>query len=783
MPDDFNLGKIFATISIEGFDLAVKNLSIFEQRVKSIDVTKLEKDVNRVNKELKDLQANLARIPNQNIAVKLQVSNVVEIGKVVEDQLSKIKAPGIMSAVLGEFAGLVFAVEPAIKSVGKSIGATVGAELKTAVQQGIQQGLAAAIVAMKAALKQLPIAVPTPPAAAAPIPAFRGLQDIGAPSLGAGMTPGVPMSPMMQLMSAAGRTPLPPPAEVLPPVVPGGAPVFGGAAAGLGGLPPGGDLPGTTKPRSGLTPDELKTARLFGRAAQPIIPPIPAPPELPVATLLEVIPKPPRKPRTKSKEELTAAAGRAMGEGIDAAEFGEEVAGKTVDELRAEATRLNIPGRSKVTKKADLQALISKALADAKAAAAAAAAAANPPAPPTPPPLPPPLPPRLPPPLPPRLPPPLPPPGGGAGLPPPLPPMGGGPPGAFLGWLNNIDFGKLTKLGEALDNIGKKAAVSFALGTAALTKFVRAADPIGFSFLQGTLGELFVQIGSVFLPVMDSFHVAVGKLRDFFRGLDDATKDQIANFTLFAGTILAVGAALPLVTRSLLILKGALELVGIAVSFASGGLVPLIATVLGAVAAVGLFHDASAKAGGGIVGAFSGIAKLFSSLWTIIEPLVGVINLLAEAIGDTLVAAFELLKAPLDWLASTLGFLVKIVATAAAGIVGIIELVKDTLTGNFANAGQKTKKLMEDIWMGKRAEEEQARGRHTPIVAGKVDVISITDLWRRAQSSGFETPEQRMQQERTRLASDSNKKLNDIAENTRKIAGKKGEKGFEGLGN
>jgi len=259
----------------------------------------------------------------------------------------------------------------------------------------------------------------------------------------------------------------------------------------------------------------------------------------------------------------------------------------------------------------------------------------------------------------------------------------------------------IMKWGDAIMDFGKKSAIVFGSLFAMMAKTTSMADPIRWNEFRGVWAEVSVQIGSILLPVLDMVTDLLRELRDFMRGLSTESKEFISG-------IVKVGLVITgIVTAFSLLVKFSMMLVPVWTTLA--GLGNLMAR--GAVATMGVGLPAAAAVGLGQAGVGFGVGALTGAV-------VGG--------GKAGIAAGALT-----------GALTGGAMGAGAGLPGIaIGAIIGAITGGFGA-----------YLTGREPGKDPMK--FSPLGGGRVDVISIADLWRRTQMSGLETPEQRALREMT----------------------------------
>lgn len=200
------------------------------------------------------------------------------------------------------------------------------------------------------------------------------------------------------------------------------------------------------------------------------------------------------------------------------------------------------------------------------------------------------------------------------------------------------------KFSATLTSVGHIAERAFLVGTASLTAFVRAADPYGFNKLSGTMAALSVQIGSIFLPLLDRVQHQLEGVLNWFRSLTGAQKTSILHWVEVGGAVLVVASIIPrlasafgfLSTVLTTVVQPAIVALGGELGVASAGIIPLVGLIV--TAAIGLgFFAASFSDAGQEAGAFSAILKplqdLLAVLWDAFKRLSDAVTPAFETMG------------------------------------------------------------------------------------------------------------------------------------------------------
>lgn len=226
------------------------------------------------------------------------------------------------------------------------------------------------------------------------------------------------------------------------------------------------------------------------------------------------------------------------------------------------------------------------------------------------------------------------------------------------------------KLQATLQNASKIAAAGFLAGTAAITGFISAADPAGFTRFQGTLAALTVQIGSIFLPLLDKVQAVLDRVLNYFRSLSAEQKQNILRWVEIAGAIAIGVVVFGKIVAAINMASAAMAAFGVETGIASGGITTVlgvIATLLTAMGVFALTTDTGSDA-----------LKEFRDA---LKPIADALKEVADIVLGVLTDAFEQIK-PL---------LLTLVKDWADNFKQLVEQFKpllQTWAGNFATAVQ-----------------------------------------------------------------------------------------------
>lgn len=195
-----------------------------------------------------------------------------------------------------------------------------------------------------------------------------------------------------------------------------------------------------------------------------------------------------------------------------------------------------------------------------------------------------------------------------------------------------------------LERLGKISERAFAIGTASILGFVRAADPYRFDRLTGTFEAIAVQIGSIFLPVLERAVRSLQIVLDAFRSLTPAQKDNIERWVETGLAVALAGSLFARLAPVLSLVATGVRLVGAAIGIASGGIVPLLGLLASLLVGWLAFREGSDRAGEGA----GFLEKAFSALQVVVEYLQAAWNALLtglsafwERAGPTIVATAQ----------------------------------------------------------------------------------------------------------------------------------------------
>jgi phage-related protein len=221
------------------------------------------------------------------------------------------------------------------------------------------------------------------------------------------------------------------------------------------------------------------------------------------------------------------------------------------------------------------------------------------------------------------------------------------------------------KFTTQVEKIGNAAKYGFAIATASILGFIRAADPYSFSRFAGNLAALSVQIGSIFLPIIDKLNKGLEGLLGWFRNLSDKQKDNILHWVEIGVAVLGFLMLIPKMIALFNMASAAMAFFGVTTGVATGG----ITTVLGIIAAlipavIGL---------GAVMGGAGEEASIFGSILAAFKPII-----------DPVMNAFNQFTSKLLPLFSRFGEVVAKVWQSLGGIFGAVSQIIQAEVGAFA---------------------------------------------------------------------------------------------------
>lgn len=249
----------------------------------------------------------------------------------------------------------------------------------------------------------------------------------------------------------------------------------------------------------------------------------------------------------------------------------------------------------------------------------------------------------------------------------------------------------LQRVSGALLSIGAIGGGVLGSVTAAFYKFASAADPTGWNELQATIAKLSVQIGFIFIPILDKVSNALKSVLDWFRNLTDGQRASIEKWIEIVGIAGAVvlvlgtaGSALVKAAAVVKILGTAIQWLGVQTAIATGGILPIIGAIAGVIAA--------AAGIGAATGQFGRLEALGQSLAALFAKLKPIVTGLFDAVAGVASGILAVAAPVLEFLGSVPSYIYAILAAvfllyngiASGGVGGLVA----TLVGVVILVGQ-----------------------------------------------------------------------------------------------
>ncbi|AWM39778.1 hypothetical protein GobsT_18600 [Gemmata obscuriglobus] len=108
----------------------------------------------------------------------------------------------------------------------------------------------------------------------------------------------------------------------------------------------------------------------------------------------------------------------------------------------------------------------------------------------------------------------------------------------------NAVKGQLGQMKNGLDTLTSASAKGFAVASAGILGFLKAADPVRFTIFTQKLEVLAIHIGRTFIPLLESAIKWIDKLIAYFSKLSDGQRDNILHWSKIGLLILGVGTAI-----------------------------------------------------------------------------------------------------------------------------------------------------------------------------------------------------------------------------------------------
>lgn len=316
-------------------------------------------------------------------------------------------------------------------------------------------------------------------------------------------------------------------------------------------------------------------------------------------------------------------------------------------------------------------------------------------------------------------------------------------------------------LGDNIQKFGTLASRAFFLAKGGMLALVRTADPVGFERLKGTFGAIAVQLGSIFIPVVDALNAKLQILLNWLRSLSDEQKDQILRWVEIGTAILgvvAVAGKLASIFNPWVSL--AIALAG-AVGLMSGefnSLSPILAGLKkfwdDLVVAIQPAIDSLKLVWDAFLQAFQSIWEAMQPVFTAIMDIIATVaeffaTYLAPAIATVVGFIASVIKSLVPVFVAVFGFIKSLVESIIKALIYIGVLAGEVLKGNFSGAVDAADAAVDAFDKKLRAKEADRRnkpgkpgkpgtetaGRHTPLAQNKPEFVSLIDAWRRAMTA------------------------------------------------
>ncbi len=229
----------------------------------------------------------------------------------------------------------------------------------------------------------------------------------------------------------------------------------------------------------------------------------------------------------------------------------------------------------------------------------------------------------------------------------------------------------LRRLSRAFSSIGMYAHIGFGMATAAITKFVTTADPERFEDFKGVWAQISVQIGSIFIPILEKVNQTLNKVLNWFRQLTQEQKANILRWVQIG--VLALGgiSAFLLAAAAITKITYAVQVLTTSLGIASGGILPIIGLLAGLAVAMltvdGAFGNASEGA--------SGIGSIFNSLKPILESLQSLFTTVMDIVGEAVLKLLPVFQGLIETIAPIISGIVSIVSSLLVGLKPIFTFV------------------------------------------------------------------------------------------------------------
>lgn len=202
------------------------------------------------------------------------------------------------------------------------------------------------------------------------------------------------------------------------------------------------------------------------------------------------------------------------------------------------------------------------------------------------------------------------------------------PPGMFAG-IGEAMNKAVAPVTAALNRIGQLSQRAFLGASAGMLAFARTADPVRFRILEGTFGALSVQIGSIFIPVLEALNKRLQAVLGWMRRLTPEQKASILHWAKMGLAVLAVVAIVPRIIGGIQAVGAALALFGVELGFATGGLsiiLGLLAAAVPLVLALAATADSSGNTWGMFGEIFNTVAAALGQLYERVKPILAALE-------------------------------------------------------------------------------------------------------------------------------------------------------------
>lgn len=225
-------------------------------------------------------------------------------------------------------------------------------------------------------------------------------------------------------------------------------------------------------------------------------------------------------------------------------------------------------------------------------------------------------------------------------------------------------------LAGVVNSIGAIATKSFFGGIAAISGFVRMADPRGFENLEVALAKLGIQLGRFFVPLLREATEWIERLAGWFKGLSDSQRESVLLFTKIALGIALVLMIIPKLLAAFQLVSMAIAALGAETAIASGGLTVLLGVLAAAIPALLALFGATSGAGG--------LSGIFEKIGPAIQQLVDVFK---NAFGQIVQVVTQVLDKLLPVVTTVIGVIAQVVGGLVnAFMKGIQPIIPIVLT-------------------------------------------------------------------------------------------------------